>query len=447
MPSCAVPGCGTRLVEGSSESVTLHQFPANNAQRKKWTKLVGRHANWAPTKFTKICEYHFPNDSYREDNPKFLKRDALPLIFPPKNMKKLKKCTRRCGIFKNVAYDPSRTKVPRLLRTRELYYYGLPNCKLPKPEEEEPKKPKKRTVPFDVMKEHAYTCYGENELLKTKPHPPQEVDGTNVMYIDVSTPSDSATVFLDSIPVQIHQLQLENQKLRADLRAANEKYYQLKLSHAKELKQYQKVENNKYEEICNLFFQPEQLRILKNNLLGIGGSSMRGRKWSQETLQSANELRNNVGTNGYFYLVKKGFPLPSIKSLSTHSLYKTERGYKLRNEAFEQVDYDLNPFKGPSKIQRGQEDVLCNALQDVIDEPDTDEEEEEHRDENERLNRVEDDSEQPETQEGEAPGEGEGDEEDEDDQDQVMEIPAFNPHPKLNQIKLCFAEEDDEDDF
>jgi len=63
------------------------------------------------------------------------------------------------------------------------------------------------------------------------------------------------------------------------------------------------------------FLQPDQIRSLNYNR----SSKNKGITWSTATLKSAFELRYSCGVEGYNVLCWTGYPLPSYRTLSSHS--------------------------------------------------------------------------------------------------------------------------------
>ncbi|KAI8438877.1 hypothetical protein MSG28_011214 [Choristoneura fumiferana] len=83
--SCVVEGCKAHSSrkENVNELLTFHRFPNDENVRKIWTSKVDR-PNWKPTKYSRICSKHFPEDCFVPNSNirwRRLKPDAIPTLY------------------------------------------------------------------------------------------------------------------------------------------------------------------------------------------------------------------------------------------------------------------------------------------------------------------------------------------------------------------------------
>ena len=79
--------------KSSSDGVSLHKFPNDEVQRKKWIDPVKRHRDkWKPTEYSLLCSLHFEQSCFTADTiltqslglrkkKATLKPDAIPTLF------------------------------------------------------------------------------------------------------------------------------------------------------------------------------------------------------------------------------------------------------------------------------------------------------------------------------------------------------------------------------
>ena len=81
--SCVAIDCTNRRQRDGL--VSFHRFPGRNKELKeKWIRAI-RRENWVPSKESVICSDHFTNDCFTtkpKQKGRFLKKDAMPTIFP-----------------------------------------------------------------------------------------------------------------------------------------------------------------------------------------------------------------------------------------------------------------------------------------------------------------------------------------------------------------------------
>jgi len=238
---------------------------------------------------------------------------------------------------------------------------------------------------FNIRRDHFYFSDDPQRPVVDQEYSHPAVDWNNVMYIDVNSPTDTATVFIQNTPIDTYALQMKIKMMKEENQKLCQKFFSVKKQHDDIIREYCEYKNNCYEEIVKRFFNPDQLKCM---LLAKQKekNSFQGGTWSEETLKKCQEIQAVCGADGYQYLRNKlGWPMPAPRQMQARGMwilsgrdfknYGAEKGSDLATKYPEME----NPFKGPSKLIKGNEEFLCDALQDAMDEPDSEEEEEEYR--------------------------------------------------------------------
>ena len=75
---CPAPGCTSN---DKDVNITFHRFPKSEDRLTQWLASFPN-IPWKYCKTARLCEKHFPPESYKASKKKELKDDALPTIWP-----------------------------------------------------------------------------------------------------------------------------------------------------------------------------------------------------------------------------------------------------------------------------------------------------------------------------------------------------------------------------
>ncbi|XP_022101902.1 THAP domain-containing protein 11-like [Acanthaster planci] len=265
MTGCSVKGCSNRPEKGFK----MHKFPRDPQRRRAWVENIKQtHVNangkpWTATIYAQVCEVHFEEDQYeqhRADRKRKLKFNAVPTIFGDK--------ARRVIPYQMRPVSPAPTPMPEL--------------------------PHRNPIPHD----HAYSASppppcDAAEIISSAKDSDEELEAEGITQGDMTlTDSFSMNAGENKLTRMRHRLKMYRTKLQ-----------QLKREKKTMLKRKARLENHMQK-----LFGRDQLEALNRG-------SMRGIKWSTETIQKALALWQMCGSNGYEYLLIQHYPLPSIRTL------------------------------------------------------------------------------------------------------------------------------------
>ncbi|GBL75412.1 hypothetical protein AVEN_194602-1 [Araneus ventricosus] len=109
MGSCVAFSCTNRCSE-KIPGLTFHSFPKDETRRKLWVKAVGRE-NWEPSKFSKLCSKHFPEEMIDRTSLSCvrLRDNAVPSIFDfPSHLQKVVKLRK---LPTRAVFEPAYSKI------------------------------------------------------------------------------------------------------------------------------------------------------------------------------------------------------------------------------------------------------------------------------------------------------------------------------------------------
>ncbi|CAL1294902.1 unnamed protein product, partial [Larinioides sclopetarius] len=92
MGSCVAFNCTNRCSK-KIPGTTFHRFPKDETRKNLWVKAI-RRANWEPSKFSRLCSKHFPEDMIDRTSLSCvrLRENAVPSIFDfPSHLQKVVK--------------------------------------------------------------------------------------------------------------------------------------------------------------------------------------------------------------------------------------------------------------------------------------------------------------------------------------------------------------------
>ena len=382
---CCVVDC---YAKSDWENCHFRKFPADRALRAKWIKKLKAESvngpKWVHSHNDLICDYHFAKrchvvyglkSSYKASK---LKAGSQPTIFFD-----------MYGTFTEAANGES--------LKRKSDSPSNPKTKAQKTEEDSETSGNTTKGVANDHNDYMDPAEGKGKGEKQKPNPTTDSKTKNlswneVMYIDVNTPSETATVFLNNTPSDFHLLEMENKKLKkqvAELKQTLLKY------------QGKGSDENRvrrgafdYKAICEDILNPDQIRYVHYKLKK--GEDFRKFKtsvhWTPETLALAQELRGSFGTKSYeFMLEKLKVPLPTTRSMVRSNFYMPPgKGYytkhpdqekfrmeiekirlQQRKEATEQKHKDK---KGP--MEAVTVNGILDNLEQIFEEPEEEEDEE-----------------------------------------------------------------------
>ena len=235
-----------------------------------------------------------------------------------------------------------------------------------------------------------------------------------IVYMDVTSPSSTAMVLVNNNPNDFHRLCMESIMLKDEIQRLRDQVEEKDIL-VKSLKD--KLEGKvkrkpafDYKAICEDVLNQDQLKMvdrrIRNKEAHFHGA---GYSWSRETLTKAQELRTIFGSKGYVALMDKmRIPLPSLRSMCQAKFFMPPgKGYftkhpdmakfkaeqlAAKRKAVEQMaasqvvikeDRDVEKIKEKLGHVKPLENVdqrkMFENLQQILDEPDTDDEEEEYR--------------------------------------------------------------------
>ena len=76
-----VPLCNTNDDSSTSSKMSVHKFPADESEKKAWTKAIPRE-NLLVTKYTVVCGKHWPSSANFKSVHGHLRPTEPPTIFP-----------------------------------------------------------------------------------------------------------------------------------------------------------------------------------------------------------------------------------------------------------------------------------------------------------------------------------------------------------------------------
>ncbi|CAL1276894.1 unnamed protein product, partial [Larinioides sclopetarius] len=90
MGSCVAFNCINRCSK-KIPGTTFHRFPKDETLKNVWVKAI-RRANWVPSKFSRLCSKHFPEEMIDRTSLSCvrLRENAVPSIFDcPSHLQKV----------------------------------------------------------------------------------------------------------------------------------------------------------------------------------------------------------------------------------------------------------------------------------------------------------------------------------------------------------------------
>ncbi|GBM01114.1 DNA transposase THAP9 [Araneus ventricosus] len=109
MGSCVAFNCTNRCSK-KIPGLTFHSFPKNETRRQLWVKAV-RRENWEPSKFSKLCSKHFPEEMIDRTSLSCvrLRDNAVPSLFDfPSHLQKVVKLRK---LPTRAVFEPAHSKI------------------------------------------------------------------------------------------------------------------------------------------------------------------------------------------------------------------------------------------------------------------------------------------------------------------------------------------------
>ncbi|XP_011883733.1 PREDICTED: uncharacterized protein LOC105570882 isoform X2 [Vollenhovia emeryi] len=266
MPYCCITKCGNSWKRGN----TMHHLPTNYERREQWIKNIGR-LDLDPAKEYYI---HFEANMWekpRVDGKQKLKSTAIPTIFPKKQEDVVSNNNRQCSAAINTEDRPQL-------------------------EESEHK---------DIFTELMETIEENTEL----------VNNTDKL--------------VDNIELEEKCINKENNLKTAQ--TLDTKELQLKLEHANVvIEKQEKSKRMLLKRIKRLVYEKKKLitenhnlkasksvnqLLNKDQIIALHKKSVRGYKWSANTVRKALRLKLLCGASGYQEILDQGIPLPAARTL------------------------------------------------------------------------------------------------------------------------------------
>ena len=120
--TCLVIGCRShyRASGLSPPGITAHGLPSDPALKDAWLAAIGR-KDYSPGKHAKICSQHFTDESFTKKKKlknKFLKKDAVPSLFPEEGVRHKKRPYRKrkrlAAAAAEFAHEPNGNIQPKI---------------------------------------------------------------------------------------------------------------------------------------------------------------------------------------------------------------------------------------------------------------------------------------------------------------------------------------------
>ncbi|RLU18791.1 hypothetical protein DMN91_009148 [Ooceraea biroi] len=263
-----MPGCCVRNCSNSSEKgFSMRCFPTNQERKALWIAKINI-PDWKPSKYSRICEVHFPEEMWEKDRcdgTRRLKCNAVPIN------------------FSSSSNQPRNTDIS-LNQERE-------------------------EINVDTLDGKGSSA---NDL-QLSPIPSKDVDPSATISIE------------EEIEIQgnrnsnqlIEELRRKNEELTRTLEN-REKLYDKVLQRNERFRRVLKKnlrivkgEMEKYEKL-----QTSLKKVFnKDQITWLMGSNKRRCTWSDETVKRAIRLKLACGSNGYQEILNQNIPLPSERTL------------------------------------------------------------------------------------------------------------------------------------
>ena len=302
-------GCAAVSCSNTDLQFSLFRFPADERRKKVWLERMSRAGPWKCSSSSRLCEAHFDQSvicvGTRGGKPfKSLKADSLPSIFSHK-------------VFQLHTLDP-----------------------VVKPPPKRPKVDNDVAQAARVYREHNYRgiededdIYMDQDSTGADPSVFQgggevdvQADENGVVLIEqekdvfaIATVEEDrtghsvSTISLEAVSDDAHECVVKNRALEKELGEIK-----CELSKVKEERDKLQADNDRLRaevkdcvEVMKLMrgtFREDQMKWFQK------GKSMRGHKWSDETLEEGLRWRHRFGSTAYGKFTE-AFPFPNIRTL------------------------------------------------------------------------------------------------------------------------------------
>ncbi|XP_066595441.1 putative histone-lysine N-methyltransferase 1 [Prorops nasuta] len=257
MTGCCVPGCSNSTRKGFIMKV----IPRDLCRREQWIKNINR-KNWTPKERTYICEVHFDESMWektRVDGKRVLKSTAEPTVFP---------------------YN------------RKIYY--------------------DKNMNVEVIEK--ITSHDNNELNSSQEALLEEAnectrDGILANIINYDHECQNCEEEINEVQEQKTNCYKSSIKGIHDMKSKILKQHNIIKNYRKilrDLKQRKCQCKNEYKDALHNIFNEDQIKYLVAKKY----PQKKIKKWSNETIRDALQLKFSCGTSGYEELLKKKLPYP-----------------------------------------------------------------------------------------------------------------------------------------
>nr|ACO10667.1 THAP domain-containing protein 4 [Caligus rogercresseyi] len=313
MPACSALNCKNR---SGTPGISLFQFPMDTLLRNEWIQSMKRD-RWMPTIHSRLCSKHFEEnlliETQHAKKPKKLVPGAIPTLFGNKRPRILR-TTKNSKKHYYISKQEKNKKDTSPAKISSDHLYTLAPTMKPAEHEKRvdttPKesnmssKPQERIIlddgsPAKMLSDHVYTYTAKPSVQETR------VDGT-----PKGSSKPQERIILDDISPLIKYLQNLNNTLQIKIASREEKISELKREVKRKDGKIREVEVKFrcLENSLSSLFNQDQIDCLRLK-------STKVSNWSQDTIKSAKEIKFACSTSGYNLLIKKGYPLPSNRTL------------------------------------------------------------------------------------------------------------------------------------
>ncbi|XP_077255313.1 uncharacterized protein LOC143893624 [Temnothorax americanus] len=313
MPSCCVLKCSN----SSKKKYSMHCIPTDVKRRNIWVNNIGR-SDLDPSKFSKyyVCEVHFAPEMWerqRVDGKKKLKSCAIPTI----GLRE--KSTNIAHEILLMKRDPLSLNID--VKTEPAYksdHDFLDNV-LARDIEKIDSTTVNIAESFTELTRNIHNEEKENSVLIVSTTVSQEAIPVPLNMVDVKKVVEEPDGKIQKAMLEAKQAKLEAKQAKLKLQQASKIIDNLNKSNIRLMKRVKQLMYEKtklIKEMCCLKHSQNFEKILSDDQIKtLCRPSVRGDRWSNDTIQKALKLRSSCGSSGYKEILNQGIPLPSERTL------------------------------------------------------------------------------------------------------------------------------------